>query len=330
LPIKKEKLFVHSPALLDDNKKMLPIEQDSFKQMINFYVEKFCPHKEKATETIEEFIFTIPYQPRLRSLIRENGIKEVFKDGSFEYNVRDKYQLIADKIILLNSQTTTTTTFASSDKTQLGCEEIFKEFQNNIKTTPILKKDRAADAETDLKEMDDIIVNFQVLRDYREMLNDRVFMITGEKGAGKSALEQVFDDSKQGSDQFVEALVGKLDINWDLPKLTWISATDKGFVMDIFSQDFKYRTEIHEIFENYGFWKIYSLGLIDQFLKNQSSFQTEDYKETIIDKMISVYQENPDQLNRMYDEKRIHEQLKAQDKKVVLTYDYLDSPVGCL
>jgi len=300
-------IFVHSPAPLDDKKNIIPTELDSFRQMIN--VDKFYG-KDEATETLEEFIFTIPYQPNLRSLIRENGIKEVFKEGSFEY-LKD-YQTIADKIILLNRE---------ENLGRMDEQSLFKAFKKDLKKTPIIKGG-AADAETDLKNMEDIIVNFQVLRDYREMLNDRIFLITGEKGAGKSALEQVFDESKQGNEQLLEALVNKLDINWDIP--TWISATDKGFVMSLFSPDFGYKKEIHDIFENYGFWKIYSLGLIDKFLTTHS-FQAQ-YRDEVVNEMIRVYQKNPEQLNRMYDEKLIHEQLKTQSKKVVLTYDYLDSP----
>ncbi|KHD05661.1 hypothetical protein PN36_22415 [Candidatus Thiomargarita nelsonii] len=307
-------IFVHSPAPLDDNKNIIPTELDSFRQMINVYVDKFYGEKkDEATETLEEFIFTIPYQPNLRSLIRENGIKEVFKEGYFEY-IKD-YQSIAEKIILLNSEENIASTKTTG---KMDVQSLFKAFKKELKKTPIIKGG-AADAEMDLKNMDDIIVNFQVLRDYREMLNDRIFLITGEKGAGKSALEQVFDDSKPG---LVEALVNKLDINWDIP--TWISATDKGFVMNLFSPDFGYKKEIHEIFENYGFWKIYSLGLIDKFLTTHS-FQAQ-YRDDVLNEMIRVYQKNPEQLNRMYDEKLIHEQLKTQSKKVVLTYDYLDSP----
>lgn len=312
-------IFVHSPAPLDDKKNIIPTELDSFRQMINVYVDKFYgDKKDEATETLEEFIFTIPYQSNLRSLIRENGIKEVFKDGYFEY-IKD-YQSIAEKIILLNSEEN----LAPTKKTgKMDEQSLFKAFKKELKTTPIIKGG-AADAETDLKNMDDIIVNFQALRDYREMLNDRIFLITGEKGAGKSALEQVFDESKPGAEQLVEALVNKLDINWDMKKPTWISATDKGFVMSLFSPDYGYKKEIYEIFENYGFWKIYSLGLIDKFLTTDS-FQAQ-YRDEVVNEMIRVYQKNPEQLNRMYDEKLIHEQLKTQRKKVVLTYDYLDSP----
>jgi hypothetical protein len=316
-------IFVHSPAPLDDNKNILPIERDSFKQMINSYVAQFYEQTEEATETLEEFIFTIPYQPNLRSLIRENGIKEAFKEGYFEYI--KGYQEIADKILLLNSdenQTSAKEPTISSGRI-LDYQSIFDEFKNNLETMPLIKGE-AADAETDLNNMKDIIVNFQPLRDYQEMLNDRIFLITGEKGAGKSALEQVFDESKSGSTQLVEALVNKLDINWDIKKPTWIPATDKGFVMKLFSQDFKYKKEIHEIFEDYGFWKIYSLGLIDQFLTTRSFQPT--YREKVVDEMVSVYQKNPEQLNRMYDEKDIHNRLETQRKKVVLTYDYLDSP----
>jgi hypothetical protein len=314
-------LFVHSPAPLDDNKKLISIELDSFKKMISVYVEIFYG-KEEATETVEEFIFTIPSQPNLRSLIRESGIKAVFKEGFFEY--LKVYQQIADKILLLNRVfRPVTKTLYFQHSLLASSSEIFEEFQNNLKTAPLVKGE-AADAETDLKNMADIIVNFQPLRDYREMLNDRIFLITGEKGAGKSALEQVFDESKQGNDQFIDALVNKLDINWDIKKPTWISATDKGFVMELFSQDFKYKKEIHEIFEGYGFWKIYSLGLIDKFLTTHSF--KDQYRDDVVEEMIRVYQANPEQLNRMYDEKDIHEKLKTQRKKVVLTYDYLDSP----
>lgn len=312
-------IFVHSPAPLDDKKNIIPTELDSFRQMINVYVDKvYGDKKDEATETLEEFLFTIPYQPNLRSLIREKGIKEVFKDGDFEY-VKD-YQSIAEKIILLNSDENIASTESIGDITT-DVQSLFKAFKKELKTTPLIEGG-AADAETDLKNMEDIIVNFQALRDYREMLNDRIFLITGEKGAGKSALEQVFDDSKPGAKQLIKALVNKLDINWDIP--TWIPATDKGFVMSLFSPDYGYKKEIHEILENYGFWKIYSLGLIDKFLTTHS-FQT-PYRDDVINEMISVYHENPEQLNRMYDEKGIHEKLKNQGKKVVLTYDYLDSP----
>jgi len=313
-------IFVHSPAPLDENKKILPNELDSFKQMISSYVAQ----TEDAAETLEEFIFTIPYQPHLRSLIRENGIKEAFKAGHFEYI--KAYQEIADKILLLNSEirVTSSMTFTfSSSKIPLDSQRIFDEFKNNLETMPLIKGN-AADAETDLNNMEDIIVNFQSLRDYREMLNDNIFLITGEKGAGKSALEQVFDESKPGSEHLVEALVNKLDINWDINKPFWISATDKGFVMTLFSQDFKYKKEIQEIFEGYGFWKIYSLGLINQFLTNQSFRAV--YREQVVEEMVSVYQNNPEQLNHLYDEKEIHSRLETQRKKVVLTYDYLDSP----
>jgi hypothetical protein len=307
---------------------VIPIELDSFKQMINFYVDKFYEPKEEATETVEEFIFTIPYQPNLRSLIREKGIKEVFKDGYLEYI--KGYQQIADKILLLSSEQKVTAahkaSYSSYSDSTLDYQSIFDEFKNNLKTTPLIKDGVAADAETDLKKMADIIVNFQPLRDYREMLNDRIFLITGEKGAGKSALEQVFDESKPGSEQLVEALVNKLDINWDIKKPTWIPATDKGLVMEIFSKDFGYKKEIQEIFEGYGFWKIYSLGLINKFLTTQS-FRAA-YRNEVIEEMIRVYQTNPEQLNRLYDEKEIHNRLKNNGKKVVLTYDYLDSPEG--
>jgi MinD-like ATPase involved in chromosome partitioning or flagellar assembly len=306
-------IFVHSPAPLDDKKKIIPTELGSFRQMINVYVDKLSgDKKDEATETLEEFIFTIPYQANLRSLIREKGIKEVFKDGYFE-NVKD-YQSIAEKIILLNSDENiaSTETIASTNV------DIFNEFKEKLKTTPLLKN-VAADAETDLQNMEDIVVNFQALRDYREMLNDRIFLIIGEKGAGKSALEKVFDESK--SEKLVEALVNKLDINWDIKKPTWIPATDKYFVMNIFANDYEYKKEIHEILANYGFWKIYSLGLINKFLTTQSINQ-----EDVIKEMVNVYNETPEKLNRMYDEKLIHEKLKNQGKKVVLTYDYLDTP----
>lgn len=94
--------------------------------------------------------------------------------------------------------------------------------------------------------------------------------------------------------------------------------------MELFSKDFGYQKEIHDIFEGYGFWKIYSLGLIDKFLTSQS-FRAA-YRTEVIEEMIRVYQTNPEQLNRLYDEKEIHNRLKNNGKKVVLTYDYLDSP----
>ena len=59
-----------------------------------------------------------------------------------------------------------------SDST-LDYQSIFDELKNNLKTTPLIKDGVAADAETYLKKMEDIIVNFQPLRDYREMLSNR-------------------------------------------------------------------------------------------------------------------------------------------------------------
>lgn len=317
-------IFVHSPAPLDENEEILPVELDSFKHMINFYVEQFYGQSEEANETLEDFIFTIPYQPHLRSLIRENGIKEIFKVGHFEYI--KGYQEIADKILLLNTDENHTAAkkpAASSNKIPSDYQHIFNEFKNNLETTPLIKGN-AADAEADLENLEDIIVNFQLLRDHREMLNDKIFLITGEKGAGKSALEQVFNQSKSSHEQLVETLVHKLDMNWEQKKLTWIPATDKEFVMNLLSPDFRYQKKIHEIFATHGFWKMYSLGLINQFLTNHS-FQP-GYRYEVVEKIITAYQQNPNHLNRLYHEKKIHSRLETLQQKVVLTYDYLDSP----
>lgn len=323
-------LFVHSPAPVDEKKRPILSEKNAFIKMVRDLVAGNNTWNEEVIE--EEFLLQVPYQSNLGALIREEGIKEAYKGGGLDYI--EYYKKIAEKIFLAFTQIlqvtcNPTTTIGmiglGSDANLLTQAEevrikIFKEYKETSQSFPLTSE--AADAENDLDDSQKMVNNFQPLHDYKEILKDDIFLIIGEKGAGKSALEQVFDHSKNQTG-VVNFLIKRFDIHWDMtnPPL-WLTATDKLLIMNLTDQ-IKLDPSLEQLVKTSSFWKAYSFALIEAYLTEGNV--THDMRKRVLQKIIIEFRGGELRFGRGLSEKDFHSRIVQHDKRIVLTYDYLDT-----
>ena len=297
-------IFVHSPAPVDNKKVPIPLEYDAFVKMVRDL---------ELNEIEEEFLSLVPYQSNLGALIREDGIKEIYKRGQLEYF--EYYQQIAEKIFLAIASDQDSRIVETKPATKSKFDDIFQEYKEKSRKSPLTST--AADAETDLNDPQKMVDNFQPLPDYKEILKDEVFLIIGEKGAGKSALEQVFDHSKNQTG-VVDFLIRKFDINWDMrnPPL-WFTATDKPLMMAL-TNKIQGDPSLKELVKTAKFWESYSFALIESYLEGGQI--TSETREKILNTTLSDGSVASDNVNN----RNLHDKIVNQGKNLVLTYDYLD------
>jgi MinD-like ATPase involved in chromosome partitioning or flagellar assembly len=313
-------IFVHSPAPVDEKKVLLASEYDAFIKMVRdllavSHLNQAVIENEEIIKDEEEFLLVVPYQSNLGVLIRDNGIKEVYKSGQLEYV--EYYNKIAERIFLALEGKSPVAKTKSSIKPNF--EKIFEEYRSQ--NLPLTSD--AADAETDLNDAQKMVDNFQPLRDYKEIFKDEVFLIIGEKGAGKSALEQVFDHSKNQTG-VVNFLIKKFDINWEIknPPI-WLTATDKPLVMEL-TKEIHNNPSLKEPIKTSLFWEIYSFALIKFYLENKQPI-TVDTRKNIFNTIISEYNHHGQLIaDEKINQKNLHNEMVSQHQHIVLTYDYLD------
>ncbi|BAP57158.1 hypothetical protein THII_2861 [Thioploca ingrica] len=306
-------IFVHSPAPVDDRKVLLSLEKDAFVKMVRDLLA--VRWNEEVVE--EEFLLQVPYQSNLGALIREDGIKEIYKRGRLEYF--EYYKKIAEKIFLaLEGESHSAKTKSS---TKVNFEKIFEEYKEKSRNSPLTSE--SADAENDLNEPQKMVDNFQPLHDYKEILKDEIFLIIGEKGAGKSALEQIFDHSKDKTTELINFLIKKFDINWDMmnPPL-WLTATDKPLMSEL-TNKIQGNPSLKKPLKTSTFWEIYSFTLIEAYLEGKPI--NHETRENILNTIISKCNQNGQLIaGETVNKKDLHDKIVSQRKHIVLTYDYLD------
>jgi hypothetical protein len=313
-------LFCYSPAPLDPiTQTVLDSEVQKFKEIIEDLVPQESKSIFSAQDTLKTF-FTIPYTYNVRPLIRQYGIFSIFKEEKIDLS---SYAEIAESIQnylnISNFVSIDTGSSDENDNKQKIFDELVAAFSDENRMFRF-----ASGAEDDLNTEERIRLNFQPLVDYENVLKDQVFVIVGEKGTGKSALEQVFKNS-----QMSDVLLQNLKIEHRKNSVVWLSAINETLLRTIFSRDYHGLDSLADLINNHIFWKCYTVKIIENYLADLNEVFTFEYEQqkSIIDSLVDeCTQDGVAACNKKYDFDSAIKKLKTANKpQLILAFDYLDS-----